>query len=117
VSPVAMATNIIRTDTETIVCVTGDVDLVTAAALRTALVDALPGTRRLTVDVAGMTFIDSSGLSALVDAHHRAQEAGAHLTIRHPSSMLQRLLHITRLETLLTVEDSGPAALPTTDGH
>lgn len=116
-APVQLATSTSRNDGETVVSVTGDVDLGCADALRRVLAEALEDTRRLTVDVAGVTFIDSSGLSALVDAHHRARDAGSVLVVRHPSRMLTRLLSITRLDTLLTVEDPGPVNLPMDDGR
>ncbi|HTJ75409.1 MAG TPA: STAS domain-containing protein, partial [Acidimicrobiales bacterium] len=61
------------------VAVSGDVDGDTAPVLRDRLVDVLEGqgNRSVSVDLSGMTFIDSSGLSVLVDMHRRAAERGA----------------------------------------
>jgi anti-anti-sigma factor len=104
-----VATEVLKTSTETVdgvavVSVEGEVDLVTSEQLRGALLDALEESGRVTVDLTGLTFIDSSGLSALVDAHRRARDAGGVLILRNPTPMLRRLLDITRLESLLVVE-------------
>ncbi len=92
-----------------VVSVSGDVDLVSSPELRRVLDDALEVSPHVVVDVGDMSFIDSSGLSTLVDVQRRAREAGGGLTLRRPSRMLSRLLHITRLETVLAVEDADDA--------
>jgi anti-sigma B factor antagonist len=88
-----------------VVSVTGDVDLVSAPHLREVMEEALGRSPHLIVDVAEMTFIDSSGLSALVHAHRQAADAGASMIVRRPSPTLTRLLSITRLEAVLVVDD------------
>jgi anti-anti-sigma factor len=105
----------LRTRTETadgtaVVSVQGEVDLVSSDQLRRVLDDALQETPRVTLDLTELTFIDSSGLSALVDAHRKARDAGGTLTLRHPTPMLRRLLDITRLETLLVIEPEEQSA-------
>ncbi|HYQ69482.1 STAS domain-containing protein [Actinophytocola sp.] len=53
----------------------GEVDLVTAPALRTALLDALaesPG-GLCVVDLTGVTFLDSAGLTTLIEVNQRAR--------------------------------------------
>ncbi len=49
------------------------------------------------IDLAAVTFIDSSGLRVLVQAHQERAEAGATLTLRSPSAAVQRLLEISGL--------------------
>ena len=103
---VSLVTHTDVVDGSAVVAVAGDVDLVSAAHLREVMEDALGRSCHLIVDVADMTFIDSSGLSALVHAHRQAADAGGSMTVRHPSSTLKRLLSITRLETVLVVDDA-----------
>lgn len=114
--PVSLVTRTDLLDGSAVVSVVGDVDLASAAQLGEALGAALRHSSHLVVDVTDMTFIDSSGLSVLVQAHRRAAEAGGTLTLRHPSLTLRRLLAITRLETVLLVEDGEPAT-PMTNGE
>lgn len=97
-----------------VVTVAGEVDLSSAAFLQDELRAALEQSPTVVVDVSGMTFIDSSGLNALVHAHRSAQEAGSELRVRQPTPMFRKLLQITRLETLFVVDDGGDAtSLPT----
>ncbi|MFD7918850.1 STAS domain-containing protein [Streptomyces sp. NPDC059740] len=88
--------------------VTGELDLDTARHVRRAAAEVLTGGRtHLRVDVAGVTFCDSSGLSAFLDVHRWAREAGGSLTLTEVPGRLRRLLVLTGLEALLT---RGPAA-------
>jgi anti-anti-sigma factor len=102
-SNLAIRTEVV--DGDPVVSVGGEVDLVTAGDLRQALGEALQISPRLVVDVGQVSFIDSTGLSALADGHRRAHDAGGALILRHPSPMLKRLLEITRLDTLLSIDE------------
>jgi anti-sigma B factor antagonist len=92
---------------EAVVTVVGEVDLSSAERLRKQLEIALGGAQTVVVDVEAMSFIDSSGLNALVHAHRYAQTSGRELKVRHPTPMLLRLLQITRLESLLVIDRDG----------
>jgi anti-sigma B factor antagonist len=109
VGPVEMVTSTDEQDGKIVVSVGGDVDLVTSDELRQVLEDAVRVNPHVEVDLAGLTFIDSSGLSALVEGHRAARDAGGVVVLRNPTPMLRRLLDITRLDSLLVVDDSGPA--------
>ena len=79
--------------------VAGELDAVTAEQLVQAFgdlpeVDAGP----IEVDLAAVTFIDSSGLRALLELADRADAAGAETLIKNPSKQVSRLLVITHLE-------------------
>jgi len=104
--PVALATRIEVAQGQALVYAEGDVDLESSAALRQALSTALASSDSVTVDVADVGFIDSSGLSVLVWGHGRAQESGGSLRLRRPSPMLRRLLEITSLDSVLAIADS-----------
>jgi anti-sigma B factor antagonist len=56
------------------------------------------------VEARGLTFIDSSGLMALLRAREAAAEAGVAFTIREPSPALQRVAEVAGAEVLLTVD-------------
>ncbi len=55
------------------------------------------------VDLAGVSFIDSSGLRVLVQIHEDRSAAGDTLTLRSPSASVQRLLEISGLSAHLDV--------------
>jgi anti-anti-sigma factor len=55
------------------------------------------------VDLARVSFIDSSGLRILVEAHRARIDTDASLTLRSPSAAVQRLLEISGLSSHLDV--------------
>jgi anti-sigma B factor antagonist len=78
----------------------GEIDSYTAPALAERLANE---PKVLMVDLAGVTFIDSSGLRILVEAHRARIDADASLTLRSPSAAVQRLLEISGLSSHLDV--------------
>ena len=76
----------------------GEIDTYTAPGLAARLA-AEPDVD--VVDLAGVSFIDSSGLRVLVQIHQTRTAAGDTLTLRSPSASVQRLLEISGLATHL----------------
>lgn len=96
---------VVRTGRAAVVQVQGELDLSTAPRLRQELVTlADDGVLDVTVDLADIGFIDSSGLSALVAAHRRLREQGGDLGLRAPSPSTRKVLEITGLTGLLRLE-------------
>lgn len=85
--------------------VSGEVDAHSAPTLEAHLADQ-PSDRPLRLDLAGVTFMDSSGLRVLIDAHQRATEADHPMTIVRPSRVVTRLLEISGLDEHLDVDPS-----------
>lgn len=82
----------------------GEIDAHTAPELAGHL-DPLPGSQGdVTLDVAEIEFIDSSGLRLIVEAHHRAVAAERRLVVHRPSAAVVRLLEISGLRDHLAVE-------------
>ena len=51
------------------------------------------------VDVAGVTFIDSSGVRILLELASRVAAVGGRLTLRNPSAPVSKIIEITGLES------------------
>ena len=81
----------------------GEIDAHTAPLLASALVDLPAGD--VTVDVAGVSFMDSSGLRVLIDAATRARDGGGDLIIANPTPGISRLVEISGLSGQLRLED------------
>jgi anti-anti-sigma factor len=79
----------------------GELDLATAAQLRGEL---RPLDGDVELDFAGLTFLDSSGMNALVDVHRDREARGHHLVIRGASEIVLRALTITRLTEILDLQ-------------
>lgn len=63
------------------------------------------------VDFLGVTFLDSTGLSALVRAHRRCTEQGGHLTLVMDDPQLLRLLSVSGLDRVIASFATLDAAL------
>ena len=83
--------------------VAGELDSHTAPDLEARL-GQLPSEGDITLDLADLTFIDSSGLRVLVAQHQRLEDAGHALILAAPSAPVARLIEITGLTEHLRVE-------------
>ncbi len=91
--------------------VTGEVDSSSAGVLHTQIEDAFADdVEELTVDLTGVTFLDSAGLCVLATAHRRAGETGVRLRVLAANRAVIRPLQITGLWGLLGVEQVEPGA-------
>jgi anti-sigma B factor antagonist len=82
-----------------------------ARALATIVAEVLPSAGRMVIDLAGVEFIDSSGLGELVLTHMWAEAAGYTLRFASPRKAVRHLFEITNLESLLDVYASVPEAV------
>src|SRR4051812_29929428 len=84
---------------DVLVMVAGDVDMLSAPRLRVAIREAVlragPGT--IVLDLSRVTFLDSSGVQALLDGYHAAMVAGGRLTVRGAHGTAARVLQIVGL--------------------
>lgn len=89
----------------------GRLNMATAGRLRDAVNAAVAaGRTRLTVNLAAVEFMDSSGLGALVNGLKVARQAGGDLRIAAPSEQVKLVLQLTNMDRFLTtVEDPQTA--------
>ena len=77
----------------------GDLDIAISGLLRQELDDLLDlGIARLDIDLSGVLFMDSSALSALVQANEHARNRGQQFTLVRPSPACSKVLSITGLD-------------------
>ncbi|GAA0724193.1 STAS domain-containing protein [Dactylosporangium roseum] len=89
----------------------GELDLDSAPKLLAEVVHQLEdGVTAVVIDLAGLSFIDSSGLGTLVGCWRRAQNAGATLVVANPNEDVAMTLEITGLDQILTVMRDGANA-------
>jgi anti-anti-sigma factor len=63
--------------------------------------------RRVVVDLANVTFMDSSGLRCLLEAAEHAARRDGELVLERASGIVRRVLALTGTEEVLTREASG----------
>ena len=78
------------------VILVGEIDAGSATTLQRRLDEAGElTTGAVVLDMSGVTFIDSTGLSAVIRVHQRMDQHGRSLVLRHISAPMRRLLDIT----------------------
>jgi anti-anti-sigma factor len=91
-------TEVTREGETPVIRLSGELDLVTADSVRSALDPALAGApERLVFEVSELEFMDSSGLALLVSA---ARKAGK-VELRNPTLIVRRLIELTGLAEML----------------
>ena len=69
------------------------------------------GSTKILLNLAGVSFMDSSGLGELASAFSATAKAGGQLKLVNIPARIVDLLRITKLDTVLTAFPSEPAAL------
>ena len=93
-----------RSAERTLVAVSGELDASTASDLYGALADLeIENARNVVLDLAGVAFMDSTGLGVIVTEHKRLQHDNGTLTIFSPPSSVRRLFEITGLDSMLDI--------------
>jgi anti-sigma B factor antagonist len=96
-----------------VVAVHGELDLETAPALKTALVEAIeeqPG-RRIVVDLEGLDFIDSIGLGILLGGLKRARGSDGELVLVATGRNVLKVLELTGLVRVFEIHPGRREAL------
>jgi anti-sigma B factor antagonist len=89
-----------------VVAVSGELDLDTMGELNEALAVG-NGAATTVVDLRGLTFIDSSGVSGVLSAARRARDVGERLVCVPGPQQIQRVFELTGVDTVLEWVD-GP---------
>ena len=84
-------------DGQVIVALRGVLDVAEAASVAAALTAVAARQRDIIIDLAGLEFIDSSGVAALVWGRRQARQAGGELLLAAPQQQVLRVLTLTRL--------------------
>ncbi|MGW2099673.1 STAS domain-containing protein [Streptomyces olivaceoviridis] len=85
-----------------LVTVVGDLDLHTASHLADALQPlVLSGGHSVLVDLSGVAFLDSTGLTCLIAVYRTARSTGARLALIAPSERVRRMLALTGTDQVL----------------
>ena len=106
-----MQCNVTEQEGALLVSLSGSVDLEHAGGVRKALLGCLDRGGDITVSLAGVEYIDSSGIATLVEAYQLAREKGIGFVLSAVSAQALRVLKLARLDRVFTIRDD-PAPLP-----
>jgi anti-sigma B factor antagonist len=89
----------------------GRLNMVAARQLKATLADLVEaGTHRIVVDLEATTFIDSSGLGALIGGVKTTRQQGGDLRIARPTEAVMSVLDLTNLSKILRPRDDVAGA-------
>jgi stage II sporulation protein AA (anti-sigma F factor antagonist) len=95
-----------------VAALSGDLDVATVPKVRRHLEAALarPGTAKVVLDLAAVSFMDSSGLGLILGRYRELSERGGSMAISGAKSQVQRVLQLSGIGKIMpvtsTVEDA-----------
>lgn len=98
-------------DGSAVVALSGDVDLQSSPAVRHELLACFDTHNKVIVDLAGVTYIDSSGVASLVEAFQLARKKGGTFALVCVSTAVMRVLSLARLDRVFTIHPTVEAAV------
>lgn len=104
--------NTTRVGQQAVLEVGGEVDMYSSPTLRERIAELLDGDdKALVVDLSGTSFLDSTGLGALVAGLNHARQVGGQMPIVCSSDRILKLFRITGLDGVFTIFPSIDAAV------
>ena len=95
---------------------TGEIDLYTAPRLHSELAAVIANAgqdMRVTVDMSGVEFCDSTGMNVLLSCLRQVRERGGELELAAPRPAVMKILQVTALDSVFTIVPA-PVTLPGT---
>jgi len=95
-----------------IVDATGEIDLHKSALLQQKLLEVLDQKPdRMIINLADVSYMDSSGVASLVKLLSRTRKNGISLALAAPTKKVKAIFEITRLDSVFDIFDSEEEAL------
>jgi anti-sigma B factor antagonist len=102
--PATLELKVSEREGKTVLSAVGELDVNTAPELREHLSRLINGgAHQIAVDLAEVSFVDSTALSVLVSALKRIRQADGDLTLASPNPSVRRVFEITGLTRLFTI--------------
>jgi phospholipid transport system transporter-binding protein len=84
---------------------TGPLDFSTVPDLAREIPGLFARSRQLTVDLAGVTRVDSAAMALLLEMHRLAATTDSTLSLQHVPVALRNIIHISELDPILPAAD------------
>jgi len=96
-----------------LVIVAGELDTSNVAQLYEELADLTrEGVRHIAINLSELEFVDSTGLSALIAVHKRAEAMGGELILLSPNRDIRRLFEVTGIDTYFNLRPRSEQPTP-----
>ncbi|HEV7205478.1 MAG TPA: STAS domain-containing protein [Jatrophihabitans sp.] len=110
----SLAVRSTRSGDRAVLSVSGELAEYGIAELTTPALEALAdrSVRVVVVDLAGVTFLDSTGIGELVSLHATAGDVGARLVLRNPTERVLQVLRLIKMDRVFTIDPTPGRAEP-----
>ena len=88
-----------------IVYLDGEIDLDKTDAVRKSVMDSLEKSNKIFVNLNAVKYIDSSGVSVLIEAHQKANEMEKEFYLQSPSDAVMSVLKMAKLDVFFNISD------------
>jgi anti-anti-sigma factor len=103
-----LAISVQRTESEAVLNLAGEIDMLTVQRLSNMINEVLTDPPpRIVLDLSGVTFCDSQGLGTLVVLSRKATTAQSVIVLTNVAEFLLRVLDITGLRSALMIRNSN----------
>lgn len=85
----------------------GEIDLSQARELSESILRVLAAGRDLVVELSDVSYIDSSGISALIEGHQMAEQERLSFSLAQPSPAVLKVIQMARLDRVFKLEPSS----------
>lgn len=110
-NPLRLGIDVQRVSGFPVLSVSGEIDIYTAPLFKQAVVRLVSeGNNDVIIDLTNVTFMDSSGFGTLLGATRRLRPSGGGLYLAGPNSTIQRMLRLTRLDTIMRIFETPQQA-------
>ena len=89
-----------------VIVLTGEVDLQVSPQVRKQVLDTLGAGENVLVDLAGVEYIDSSGIASLVEGLKVARDKQLEFGLIAVSSAAMQVLNLARLDQVFSIHES-----------
>ena len=95
-----------------VIALAGEMDIANSPEFTSRVTElGVTGSHRAVFDLSGLTFLDSSGINALVSVAKAIESEGGEVALAAPSPHIRQVFEIVNLAEVIRIEDTLEAAL------
>jgi anti-sigma B factor antagonist len=98
-----METSTTKAGVWTLISASGEIDLHHSTDLRIEIIRHLDNGESVLLDMAGVSYIDSSGIAAMVQSLSHARSKNVEFALVQPGEAVMRVLKLTRLDAAFKI--------------
>ena len=87
------------------ISINGDLDIDNTDSLREKISTSLDANTAVSLDMSEVSYIDSSGVAALIESRQKADEGGKEFKLLKPSESVVSVLKMAKLDTFFVIEN------------